>query len=195
MRKAEIERVTKETQIKISVSLDEKGKADIDTGVGFLDHMLTLFSRHGRFDLSLNCDGDTYVDDHHSVEDIGITLGSAFSEALGEMRGINRYAHIILPMDEALVLCAVDISGRAHLSFDADFPSEKIGMFDTELVREFFEAFVRTSNITLHIKKLSGTNSHHIAEGIFKAFARTMKDAVAIDERFSDEIPSTKGVL
>ena len=195
MRTSEKFRSTTETKIRVSLDLDGSGANDIDTGVGFLDHMLTLFSRHGRFDLSLNCDGDTYVDDHHSVEDIGITLGSAFSEALGEMRGINRYAHIILPMDEALVLCAVDISGRAHLSFDADFPSEKIGMFDTELVREFFEAFVRTSNITLHIKKLSGTNSHHIAEGIFKAFARTMKDAVAIDERFSDEIPSTKGVL
>ncbi len=195
MRIGEINRKTAETSITTYLDLDGIGEADIDTGVGFLDHMMTLFSRHGRFDVRLSCDGDTYVDDHHSVEDIGICLGKAFKKALGDMRGINRYGHIILPMDETLILCAVDISGRAHLSFEADFPSEKIGTFDTELVEEFFAAFVRSSNITLHIKQLSGKNSHHIAEGMFKAFGRTMKTAVAIDKEFDDEIPSTKGVL
>lgn len=195
MRIAEINRETAETDIKLQIDLDGTGDSNIKTGVGFLDHMMTLFSRHGRFDLNLECDGDTYVDDHHSVEDIGICLGKAFSEALGEMRGINRYGHIILPMDETLILCAVDISGRACLCFEADFPSDKIGTFDTELVEEFFTAFVRSAHVTLHIKQLSGKNSHHIAEGIFKAFARTMKTAVAIDEDLGDEIPSTKGVL
>ncbi len=195
MRIGEINRKTAETNIRLYLDLDGIGDSDIDTGVGFLDHMMTLFSRHGRFDLRLSCDGDVYVDDHHSVEDIGICLGKAFKEALGDMKGINRYGHIILPMDETLILCAVDISGRSHLSFEAEFPSEKIGTFDTELVEEFFEAFVRSSSVTLHIKKLSGKNSHHIAEGIFKAFARTMKTAVAIDREFEDEIPSTKGVL
>ena len=195
MRIGEINRETAETAVKLYLDLDGIGDSTIDTGVGFLDHMMTLFSRHGRFDLNLTCEGDTYVDDHHSVEDIGICLGKAFAEALGEMRGINRYGHIILPMDETLILCAVDISGRAHLSFEADFPSEKIGTFDTELVEEFFQAFVRSSNVTLHIKQLSGSNSHHIAEGMFKAFGRTMKSAVAIDKDFDDEIPSTKGVL
>ncbi len=195
MRIAEIYRETAETDIKLQLDLDGTGDSSVNTGVGFLDHMMTLFSRHGRFDLTLDCDGDTYVDDHHSVEDIGICLGKAFKEALGEMRGINRYGHIILPMDETLILCAVDISGRACLCFEADFPSNKIGTFDTELVEEFFAAFVRSSNVTLHIKQLNGKNSHHIAEGIFKAFARTMKTAVAIDEDLGDEIPSTKGVL
>ena len=195
MRRSEINRRTAETKISLELELDGSGKSDIATGVGFLDHMLTLFARHGRFDLSVKCDGDTYVDDHHSVEDIGICLGQAFANALGEMRGINRYANIILPMDETLILCAVDISGRAYLGFEADFTSEKIGTFDTELVEEFFAAFVRTSNVTLHIRQLAGRNSHHIAEGMFKAFARTMKDAVAVDEKFAGEIPSTKGVL
>ena len=195
MRRSEINRKTAETKISLELELDGSGKSDIATGVGFLDHMLTLFARHGRFDLSVKCDGDTYVDDHHSVEDIGICLGQAFANALGEMRGINRYANIILPMDETLILCAVDISGRAYLGFEADFTSEKIGTFDTELVEEFFAAFVRTSNVTLHIRQLAGRNSHHIAEGMFKAFARTMKDAVAVDEKFAGEIPSTKGVL
>ena len=195
MRIGEINRKTAETQIELYLDLDGVGESDIDTGVGFLDHMLELFSRHGRFDLRINCEGEVYVDDHHSVEDIGICMGKAFKKSLGDMRGINRYGHIILPMDETLILCAVDISGRAHLSFEAEFPSEKIGTFDTELVEEFFEAFVRSSGITLHIKKLNGKNSHHIAEGIFKAFARTMKAAVAIDSEFEDEIPSTKGVL
>lgn len=195
MRIADINRETAETYIKLHIDLDGTGDSSVNTGVGFLDHMMTLFSRHGRFDLTLECDGDTYVDDHHSVEDIGICLGKAFKQALGEMRGINRYGHIILPMDETLILCAVDISGRACLCFNADFPSNKIGTFDTELVEEFFAAFVRSSGMTLHISKLSGKNSHHIAEGIFKAFARTMKTAVAIDEELGDEIPSTKGVL
>ncbi len=195
MRIADIKRETAETEIELSIDLDGVGDSTVNTGVGFLDHMLTLFSRHGRFDLNLECDGDVYVDDHHSVEDIGICLGKAFAQALGEMRGINRYGHIILPMDETLILCAVDISGRACLCFEADFPSDKIGTFDTELVEEFFAAFVRSSNVTLHIKQLSGKNSHHIAEGIFKAFGRTMKAAVAIDESLGDEIPSTKGVL
>lgn len=195
MRIGEINRKTAETDIKLFLDLDGIGESDIDTGIGFLDHMLTLFSRHGRFDVRLSCEGDVYVDDHHSAEDIGICLGKAFKEALGDMRGINRYGHIILPMDETLILCAVDISGRAHLSFESEFSSDKIGTFDTELVEEFFEAFVRSSDVTLHIKKLSGKNSHHTAEGIFKAFGRTMRNAVAIDKEFDDEIPSTKGVL
>lgn len=195
MRKTEINRATAETKIELSLDLDGSGKSEIATGVGFLDHMLTLFARHGRFDLTVKCEGDTYVDDHHSAEDIGICLGKAFSEALGDMRGITRYGSVILPMDETLILCAVDISGRAYLGFDAEFTSEKIGTFDTELVEEFFAAFVRTSAVTLHIKKLDGKNSHHIAEGIFKAFARTMKTAVAVDEQYKNEIPSTKGVL
>lgn len=195
MRIGVVNRETAETYITLNLELDGTGDSNVDTGVGFLDHMLTLFSRHGRFDINLKCEGDTYVDDHHSVEDIGICLGKAFAQSLGEMRGINRYGHIILPMDETLILCAVDISGRSCLSFEADFPSEKIGTFDTELVEEFFAAFVRSSNVTLHIKQLSGKNSHHIAEGMFKAFARTMRTAVAIDEELGDEIPSTKGVL
>ena len=195
MRKTEINRATAETKIQLSLDLDGSGKSEIDTGVGFLDHMLTLFARHGRFDLTVKCEGDTYVDDHHSTEDIGICLGKAFAQALGDMRGITRYGSTILPMDETLILCAVDISGRAYLGFDAEFTSEKIGAFDTELVEEFFAAFVRTSAVTLHIKKLDGKNSHHIAEGIFKAFARTMKTAVAVDEQYKNEIPSTKGVL
>lgn len=195
MRKSEIDRQTAETKITLTLDLDGSGKSDVSTGVGFLDHMLTLFARHGRFDLEVKCDGDTYVDDHHSVEDIGICLGKAFAQALGDMRGINRYGSVILPMDETLVLCAADISGRAYLGFEADFASEKIGTFDTELVEEFFAAFVRESRVTLHIRQLAGKNSHHIAEGMFKAFARTMRTAASIDERFSDEIPSTKGVL
>lgn len=195
MRNAEINRSTAETRIALKLDLDGSGRSEVKTGVGFLDHMLTLFARHGRFDLTLTCDGDTYVDDHHTVEDIGICLGRAFAQALGDMRGITRYGSVILPMDETLILCAVDISGRAYLGYEADYTSEKIGTFDTELVEEFFAAFVRESHVTLHIKKLDGKNSHHIAEGIFKAFARTMKTAVTVDERFKDEIPSTKGVL
>ena len=195
MRTAEIKRKTAETDIFLMLSVDGTGKSEIATGCGFLDHMLTLFSRHGRFDLTVKCNGDTEVDYHHSVEDIGIVLGSAFSEALGDMKGIRRYADIILPMDEALILAAIDVSGRSYLQFDADMPAQKVGDFDTELTEEFFEAFVRKAGITLHIKELSGKNTHHIIEGIFKAFARVLSEASSIDDRFKDEIPSTKGML
>lgn len=195
MRYASIERNTAETEINLAFSIDGTGKAEIDTGVGFLDHMLTLFTKHGKFDLTIFCKGDTYVDDHHSVEDIGIALGQAFNEAIGDKRGINRYADIILPMDEALIMAAVDISGRSCLRFTADIPTEKVGTFDTELVREFFEGFVRNAGINLHIRQLDGENSHHIIEGMFKAFGRIMRQASAYDEKFRDEIPSTKGVL
>ncbi len=195
MRCAEINRKTNETDIRLRLDLDGTGKSDIDSGVGFLDHMLTLFARHGRFDLTLKCDGDTYVDDHHSAEDIGIALGQAFSQALGEKRGIIRYGSFILPMDESLILTAADISGRAHLNYDLHIPTQKVGTFDTELVEEFFLGFVRNADLTLHIKQLEGKNSHHIIEGAFKSFGRSMKQAVAIDAAFRDEIPSTKGVL
>ena len=195
MRSAVLERQTSETQIKFSLDIDGSGTSEISSGIGFLDHMLTLFAKHSGFNLEVSCTGDTYVDDHHSCEDIGIVLGSALREALGDKRGISRYGDIILPMDEALILCACDVSGRSCLVFDADFPTEKIGSFDTELVQEFFEAFTRSSGITLHIRKLSGANSHHIAEGIFKAFARCLAKACGIDEKRKDEIPSTKGVI
>ena len=195
MRNATIERNTAETKIFLSLELDGKGKSDIATGCGFLDHMLTLFARHGRFDITLKCDGDTYVDDHHTVEDIGIALGKAFDTALGEKRGINRYGSTILPMDEALILSAVDLSGRGFLGFDLSVPTEKVGTFDTELVEEFFLAFTRNAQCTLHFKKMAGSSSHHIIEGAFKSVARSLKTAVAIDPDFRDEIPSTKGVL
>ena len=195
MRQAEIVRRTAETDIRLTLNLDGTGAARIDTGCGFLNHMLTLFAKHGRFDLAVKCVGDTDVDDHHSVEDIGICLGQAFSEALGDMGGIRRYASAILPMDEALILTAVDISGRAHLSFDVEFPSQKIGDFDTELMKEFWLGFVRKANVTLHARRLAGENSHHIAEGLFKSAARTFRDACAVDPALNGEIPSTKGVL
>ncbi len=195
MRTSTIQRKTFETDINLALNLDGSGKSNIETGIGFLDHMLTLFAKHGRFDLDLTCKGDTYVDFHHSTEDIGIVLGKAFREALGDMRGINRYADIMLPMDEALILAAVDISGRSYLVFDAEFTSQKIGDYDTELFKEFFEAFASNAGITLHIKKIHGGNSHHIAEGCFKAVARVLGVACAIDDRYKDEIPSTKGVL
>ena len=195
MRTSEINRKTAETDIALRLNIDGVGENKIDTGCGFLDHMLTLFSRHDRFDLTVNCAGDTNVDYHHTVEDIGIVLGKALSECLGEMRGIKRYGSFILPMDESLILTAVDISGRSYLGFKLNIPTEKVGDFDTELVREFFEAFVRNSNITLHINRLEGYNSHHIIEGAFKSVARSLKEAVAIEEKFKDEIPSTKGVL
>lgn len=195
MREKEIVRKTGETDIMLRLCLDGTGKSDIMTGVGFLDHMLTLFAKHGRFDLNVKCLGDTNVDDHHSVEDIGICLGDAFRAALGDMRGITRYGDIILPMDEALILAAVDISGRGKLCMDLPIPTEKVGTFDTELVLEFFEAFVRRADITLHIKKLAGENSHHIIEGTFKAVARALRGAVKLDAEAMDEIPSTKGVL
>ena len=195
MREATIERKTAETDIRLALNLDGTGAAQIDTGCGFLDHMLTLFARHGRFDLTVACTGDTRVDDHHTVEDIGICLGSAFAEALGAMGGIARYGQRLLPMDEALVLAAVDISGRSFLACELGFQTEKIGTFDTQLVEEFWLGFVRTARVTLHLKALSGRNSHHIAEGAFKAAARALREACAIDPALNGEIPSTKGVL
>lgn len=195
MRTSRIERNTNETKITLELNIDGSGKSDIKTGSGFLDHMLTLFASHGRFDLKINCDGDTYVDDHHSVEDIGICLGMAFKEALGDKAGINRYGFFVLPMDEALVTVSLDFSGRSYLNFDCVFPSEKIGSFDTELVNEFMYAFVRTSAMTLHIKKTDGDNSHHIAEAIFKGLARSIKTAATVDPTLNGELPSTKGKL
>ena len=195
MRKSDISRKTAETNIELSLSLDGSGSSKIDTGCGFLDHMLTLFASHGRFDLSVKCVGDTQVDYHHSVEDIGICLGKAFAESLGDCKGIKRYGNMMLPMDESLVLCALDISGRSYLKYGLDIKAEKIGDFDTELVEEFFLAFVRNANITLHIKQLDGTNAHHIAEAAFKAVARALRQAIEIDEKSKNEIPSTKGVL
>lgn len=195
MRTAEIVRKTVETDITLTLALDGSGKSEIDTGCGFLDHMLTLFSRHGRFDLKVRCKGDTYVDDHHTVEDVGISLGQAFKTALGDKKGINRYGSKILPMDEALILTAVDLSGRGYLGFDLQIPTEKVGTFDTELVEEFWLGFIRNAECTLHIRQLAGTNSHHIIEGAFKSAARSLREAVAIDLDFADEIPSTKGVL
>lgn len=195
MRTANIKRKTNETDIALSLTLDGNGKYKINTGCGFLDHMLTLFSVHGGFDLSITCKGDTEVDYHHSAEDIGIALGEAFNTALGDKKGITRYGYFILPMDEALILSAVDFSGRSFLGFEADIPSQKVGDFDTELVEEFFNAFARSSNSTLHIKQLSGTNSHHIIEGMFKSVARSLKAAAAIDKANEDKIPSTKGVI
>ena len=195
MRKSEINRNTAETKILLSLTLDGTGKSDIKTGCGFLDHMLTLFASHGRFDLSVSCKGDVEVDYHHSVEDIGICLGKAFSEAIGDCKGIKRYGNMMLPMDESLVLCALDVSGRSYLAYGLDIKAEKIGDFDTELIEEFFLAFVRNANITLHIKQLDGRNAHHIAEAAFKSFARALRQAVEIDEKTQNEIPSTKGVL
>ncbi len=195
MRTSRLTRNTEETKIQLFLDLDGTGKSEINTGVGFLDHMLTLFAKHGRFDLTVKCDGDTYVDAHHTTEDIGITLGRAFAEALGEKRGIIRYGSTILPMDETLILSAVDISGRSHLEWDVPLPTQKVGDFDTELAKEFWLGFVRQAGLTLHVRELSGENSHHIIEGVFKSVARTLRTAVAIDEKFKDEIPSTKGVL
>ena len=195
MRMSEIKRKTTETDISLKLDLDGSGKSEIDTGCGFMDHMLTLFARHGRFDLAVTCKGDVKVDYHHSVEDLGIVLGSAFAESLGDMRGIERYADIVLPMDETLMLSAVDISGRDYLGFDVSIPAAKVGDFDTELVKEFFLGFVRKAAVTLHFKELAGENTHHIIEAMFKAFGRTMAKAVKINEEYEGEIPSTKGVL
>ena len=195
MRISEISRKTAETDIRLSLNLDGDGTSEINTGCGFLDHMLTLFARHGRFNLTVVCKGDTWVDDHHTVEDVGIVLGQAFAEALGNKRGICRYGDTILPMDESLILSAVDLSGRAFLGYALDIPTEKVGTFDTELCEEFWLAFVRTSACTLHIRQLAGKNSHHIIEGAFKSVARSLRDAVAIDPLFANDIPSTKGVL
>lgn len=195
MRIATINRKTAETDISLTLNLDGEGKSRIDSGCGFLDHMLTLFAKHGRFDLDVVCKGDTNVDDHHTVEDIGICLGQAFRETLGDCRGIARYGSMMLPMDETLALCAVDVSGRSCLVFGLDIPAPRVGSFDTELVEEFFSAFVRKAELTLHVKKLDGKNSHHIIEGAFKAFARAMAQAIKVDADRADEIPSTKGVL
>lgn len=195
MRIAQINRQTAETKIDLSLNLDGIGKANVDTGCGFLDHMLTLFAKHSRFDLSVKCEGDTQVDYHHTVEDIAIVLGQAITEALGDKKGIERYGYMILPMDESLILSSVDLSGRAYLNCDLKIPSFKVGDFDTELVEEFFMAFVRTSACNLHIKQLEGKNSHHIIEGTFKSVARSLSAAVRVNEAYKDEIPSTKGVL
>lgn len=195
MRAAEINRKTAETDIRLRLSLDGTGVSKINTGCGFMDHMLTLFARHGRFDLDISCNGDTYVDDHHTVEDIGICLGDAFSQALGDKRGIVRYGSMLLPMDEALILTAVDLSGRGMLCYDLHIPTQKVGTFDTELTEEFFIALTRRGGMTVHIRQLAGSNSHHIIEGSFKSLARSLGAAVAIDPKFSQEIPSTKGVL
>lgn len=195
MRTAEINRTTAETAITLRLCLDGTGASQVQSGVGFLDHMLTLFAKHSRFDLTLTCSGDTQVDDHHSVEDIGIVLGQALCQALGDKRGIRRYGSCILPMDEALILCAADLSGRSCLRLQAQFPTEKVGTFDTELVEEFFQALTREARMNLHLRQLDGTNSHHIIEAMFKALGRTLRQAVAIDPDCRDEIPSTKGVL
>ncbi len=192
MRTARITRKTGETDITLTLSLDG-GPSDIHTGVGFFDHMLSGFARHGGFGLTVTCEGDTWVDDHHSVEDVGICLGDAFAQALGDMRGVERFGHSILPMDEALILAAVDLSGRGMLCWDVPMPTEKVGTFDTELAKEFWLAFTRRANCTLHIRKLAGENSHHIIEGVFKAAARSLKTAV--QRNGSDEVPSTKGML
>ena len=195
MRAAEIIRKTGETDISLKLNLDGTGASKIDTGCGFLDHMLTLFAKHSRFDLDVFCKGDVNVDYHHTTEDVGIALGQAIKSAIGDKKGIRRYGDITLPMDESLILSAVDVSGRAHLSYNADIPAYKVGDFDTELCEEFFAAFVREAEITLHIRQLAGTNSHHIIEGIFKAVARALGYALSIDERFAEDVPSTKGVL
>ena len=194
MRTADICRKTAETDIRLMLNLDGTGRSELQTGCGFLDHMLTLFARHGRFDLEVSCQGDTYVDDHHTVEDIGLCLGEAFSQALGDKRGVVRYGSMLLPMDEALVLTAVDLSGRGLLCYDLHVPAGKVGTFDTELVEEFFAALARRGDMTIHVRQLAGSNSHHIIEGAFKSLARSLGAAVAVDQRFSQEIPSTKGV-
>ncbi len=195
LRTATVQRKTAETDISLSLRIDGCGTSEIDTGCGFLNHMLTLFASHANFDLSLKCVGDTDVDYHHTAEDIGICLGQAFSEAIGDKKGICRYGERILPMDEALILCAIDISGRGMFCPDIKIPTEKVGDFDTELVGEFFIAFTRMAGVTLHIKQMAGLNSHHIIEGIFKAFARCLADASRFDETRKNQIPSTKGVL
>lgn len=195
MRTARINRKTAETKINLSLDLDGVGKSVIQSGCGFMDHMLTLFASHGKFNLVLQCDGDTWVDYHHSVEDIGIALGQAFKQALGDKRGIQRYGDVVLPMDETLIMAASDFSGRSFLGYSVQIPTEKVGDFDTELVEEFWLGFVRQAECALHIRMLAGKNSHHIIEGIFKAVARVLRQGVAVDARFANQIPSTKGVL
>lgn len=195
MRTAEIKRDTRETQIALSLDLDGRGRAEIHTGVGFLDHMLELFAHHGDFDLSVTCRGDTQVDGHHTVEDVGIVLGQAFTQALGDKRGIVRYGQFLLPMDETLVLCAADLSGRDWLGWAVELPSQKVGDFDTELAKEFWLGFVRACPGSIHIRQMAGENTHHILEAVFKGMGRTLKMAAAIDPMHAGEIPSTKGLL
>jgi len=195
MRCSNIERNTLETQISLRLELDGTGKYDIQTGCGFLDHMLVLFTKHGRFDLTLQCRGDHEVDEHHTTEDVGICLGMAFKEALGDLKGVTRYGSLLLPMDEALIAAAVDLSGRCYLGYAMDIPTQKVGSYDTELIEEFWLGFTRCAGITLHLRQLAGSNSHHIIEGTFKAAARCLRQAVAIDAACAGEIPSTKGVL
>ena len=195
MRTAQIERNTNETQIRLTLNVDGRGQYQVDTGCGFLDHMLELFARHGSFDLAVTCQGDTQVDDHHTVEDIGIALGKAFAQALGDLRGVYRYGNFLLPMDEALVLCAVDLSGRGYLDWQMELPTEKVGTFDTELAEEFWIAFSRNCGATLHFQQMAGRNSHHILEAAFKGMGRALRQAVAIEPGRENEIPSTKGIL
>lgn len=195
MRQSTVNRKTAETDISLDLNLDGTGTSEISTGCGFLDHMLTLFSKHGRFDLRVACTGDTYVDYHHTVEDIGICLGKAFCEGVGDKRGIKRYGNFLVPMDEALILTAVDFSGRGAFFEECDVPTEKVGDFDTELFFEFWIAFCREAGVNMHIRKLAGKNSHHIIEGAFKSAARSLREAVSIDKDFAEEIPSTKGIL
>lgn len=195
MRKSEISRKTNETDIVMSLNIDGKGVSNVNTGCGFLDHMLTLFARHARMDLDVTCNGDTYVDYHHTVEDVGIVLGDCLKEALGDMKGITRYGSFTLPMDETLILSALDLSGRAYFNYGLRIGAQRVGDFDTELTKEFFLALVRHAGFTLHLKQFAGSNAHHIIEGTFKSFARALKQAVAIDPEYKDEIPSTKGVL
>ncbi len=195
MRTAQIERNTNETQIRLTLNVDGRGQYQVDTGCGFLDHMLELFARHGSFDLAVTCQGDTQVDDHHTVEDIGIALGKAFAQALGDLRGVYRYGNFLLPMDEALVLCAVDLSGRGYLGWQMELPTEKVGTFDTELAEEFWIAFSRNCGATLHFQQMAGRNSHHILEAAFKGMGRALRQAVAIEPGRENEIPSTKGIL
>jgi len=195
MRTSTIERNTNETKIVLTLNLDGNGSSEIASGCGFLDHMLTLFAKHGRFDLTVNCQGDIEVDDHHTAEDIGICLGTAFAKAIGDCRGIQRYGSMMLPMDDALLQSALDVSGRSYLVFDCTFPTEKIGTFDAELIKEFWLAFTRTAGITLHLRKIAGENSHHIAEAGFKAVGRALREAITIEAAYADEIPSTKGML
>ena len=195
MRTSTVNRKTGETDISLTLNIDGSGKSSIDSGCGFLDHMLTLFAKHGRFDLTVKCIGDTHVDDHHTVEDIGISLGMAFKEALGDKKGIVRYGSMILPMDEALILSAVDFSGRGYLGYSMNIPTEKVGTFDTELVEEFWLGFIRNAECTLHIRQLAGTNSHHIIEGAFKSVGHSFRKACKIDSEFSQDVLSTKGVL
>jgi len=195
MRIGEVARNTSETEIKLTLNLDGAGKSNVDSGVGFLDHMLELFARHGKFDLDVVCKGDLHIDGHHSVEDIGMCLGTAFSQALGDARGICRYSDVTLPMDETLVLCAVDVSGRSHLSLDITLPDRPVGAMDAELFEEFLQAFVRKAGVTVHIRMLAGKNAHHILEACFKALARALRTAVKKDDDFINDIPSTKGVL